>query len=113
MDRKTCVNLLGKIQKDFDLNDLEIKGSYIHYNGCVFERKHVSTMFGYPERIVSVKFTSSGVEADIEGGIPRKRLSAFLLKQAKIKKQIEVTQSMERHFADAVEVFNTLNDEPI
>ena len=113
MDRKTCGSLLAKIQKDFDVNDLIIKGSYIHYNGCIFERKHVSTMFGYPERIVSVKFKSSGFETAINYSRKRTLLSNFLLKKAREKEKLRVQAEMERQFANSVEVFNTLNNEPI
>ena len=113
MDKKICRDLFYKIQKDFDLNDVELKGSYIHYNGCIFKRDQVSSIFGYPERIVSVKFKASGFETNIDNTRPRKLLSNFLLKKVREKEKLTIASEMERQFANSIEVFNTLNNEPI
>jgi len=113
MDKKQCRDLLYKIKKDFNINEMVLKGSFIHYNGCIFKRDHIDAMLGYPERIVSVKFKASGFETNIDRSRSRILLSNFLLGKVKEKEKLTIATEMERQFANSVEVFNSLNDEPI
>ena len=106
-----CKRLYENITRDFSMQDLKQKGDFIHYNGCIMYVKCVSTFWGYHDRIVTIKFKSTNIEDKIESGKYRKKLSKFLIGKVKEKQDLAVAESFERHFTNAIETYQSLNNE--
>jgi len=119
-------DLYEKVSKNFVLDELEIiDDNYVRYNGCEFFIKNIDVGFSYKYRVAQIRFAGNPnfIAVDrslgnfpsmitVDGSIYRKRLSKFLFKQIKLKKQLMVEEDVQNFLPDSTQIFETLNNNP-